>query len=512
MAKTSPGTLPGVRSLLLGLLIGGWATIAPVVRAAEPSGRLYEGFGSQDRPRILRPTIGLPTVVRPGDRLTLWFAADRLAASEACKATLRRGDYTIKLTLRPSSSGGASGPGRPFLATIPKTVACPLLYDLNVELGSHRLVEHNAVMVVPEFRADTTLVQITDLEINDRDPGPADRLVRAIREINLIAPDVVLATGDLTYDGRPRQFDQLVAGLRHLEVPVFTVIGNADHHGDEAAYFRTLTAFRDYSADVGRLHLTTFDSGTNYKARPGPYNIATDNEGTGLTDAQIAWMEQDLGRAAGDSLRIVAMHFPAVSQFGNRASIHFNRDRFKSLCERYHVALVFGGHTHVNSIFDRNEKLYVSGPLPTQRPLYVQTATTTSRERAPIFPYVYRLVRIGSQGAIDLTYDANGDGSPDPMSCIPLERLDVQYDPPNDGKAERVTATITNGLNVPLPAARLVVHVAARANARLGVQGGRVLAEVPDGTSRRAVVTTDLAARSKQTVSVFWTSSGREGS
>jgi Icc-related predicted phosphoesterase len=370
------------------------------------------------------------------------------------------------------------------------------LYDLRVNLSGRDLEQFNAVMVAPRFADSMSCVQITDLEVNDKDPGPGERLARVIREINLIAPDFVLATGDLTYDGRPRQFDLLVERLRQLEVPVFTVIGNADHHGDESVYFRKLNAYRDYSVDAGAVHLTAFDSGTNYKVGPGAYNFVTDNQGTGLSDDQIAWFEKDLAASPADSLRLVFMHFPAVSQFGNKASIHFNRERFKHLCERCRVAMVLAGHTHVNSVFDRQEKLLVSSRPARDGPYYVQTATTSSRERAPIFPYCYRRVRVRHGQVVEFDYDGN------PMGAIPVGRLDVRFDPPDDRDAREITATVTNGLRETFEEARIVFEVAARAGPDYQIEGGRLVCVIPDGPRARVVVRTSLPAEGKRTVTL----------
>jgi predicted phosphodiesterase len=445
---------------------------------------------------MVRPGLGLPAVVRPGDRLTILIGSVEPPAPAQCRVSLCRYGLRYSASVEHISKVPSS-PGAWLIDTVvPIGATCPLLYDVRVNLAGHGLEQFNAAMVVPRFSDDMTCVQITDLEINDKDPGPGERLARAIREINLIAPDFVLATGDLTYDGRPRQFDLLVERLRGLEVPVYTVIGNADHHGDESAYFHRLNAYRDYSVDVGPVHLTALDSGTNYKISPGAYNFVTDNQGTGLSDDQIAWFEKDLATSPADSLRLAFMHFPAVSQFGNRASIHFNRERFKTLCERHHVAMVFAGHTHVNSVFDSQERLLVSSRPAGDGPLYVQTATTSSRERAPIFPYCYRLVRIKRHQVVEFSYGGN------PMAAVPVGQLDVRFDPPDDRDARRITATITNGLREAFDNARIIFEVAAKPGPDDRIEGGRLVCVLPDGPCWRVVVSTSIPAEGKRTVAL----------
>ncbi|HJU37741.1 MAG TPA: metallophosphoesterase [Gaiellaceae bacterium] len=44
--------------------------------------------------------------------------------------------------------------------------------------------------------------------------------------------DVVLLAGDLTTSGEPEQAEVVAAACRHLDVPVFAVLGNHDHHAE----------------------------------------------------------------------------------------------------------------------------------------------------------------------------------------------------------------------------------------------------------------------------------------
>jgi len=473
---------------------------ADSVSAEKPRGRLFEPLGRKEWPRIVAPTIGLPAVVRPGDSLVIRIGTDQRPSRRRVRVRLARWDLRVEAKIRRLQK-----PGRPanlwvVEAAIPEGATCPLLYDLRVELAGRSLTQPNAVHVVPRFADDLTCIQITDTEINDRNPAPARRLGRAIREINLIAPDFVLASGDLTYDGRAKQFDMLINLLGQLDVPVFTQIGNADYHGDESIYFARINAYRDYVVDLGGLRVIGLDSGTNYKQSKGAYNLALDNEGTGLSDDQIAWFQTALTQAPPGSLRLAFMHFPAVSQFGNRGSIHFNRERFKALCERHRVALVLCGHTHVDSIFDQREKIYLSGRPPKTRPCYIQSATTSSHTRMPLLPYSYRMVRIKDRRAVSFTYDANGDGKPDAMRSVPVGKLDVQFDPPNDVTSPEVTATITNGLNEAFDRARLVFRVPSRSGATYRVDGGTLVCTVPDGKHHRVVVQARVPARATHVV------------
>ena len=498
-ARRSMGS--GWRTALVILVVAGSASQA----ASTGSGphRLFEPLDKVQWPRIVRPSLGLPAVVCPGDAIEIIVGTDERPRSKRCRVRLVRCDVTINVPVRDVRKVRQPDRLWTLRASMPSKISHHLLYDLYVDLAGSSLEQPNAVQIVPRFGNEMTCVQITDTEVNDKNPEPAQRLARAIREINVIAPDVVLATGDLTYDGRAKQYDILIDLFRRLEVPVFTQIGNADYHGDESIYFGRLNAYRDYAVDVGGLHLSALDSGTNYKQSKGAYNLVTDNQGTGLSDDQVAWLQDDLSRAPAGSARLAFMHFPAVSQLGNKGSIHFNRERFKQICERGRVALVLGGHTHVDAVFDQREKMYMAGAAPEVRPCYVQTATTSSHTRMPILPWSYRIIRVADGRVTSFTYDTSGKGKPGAMKSVPVGKLDVTFEPANDGTAQRIAATVKNGLNETLDRARLTFRVPAKPTASYRVEGGKLICTVPDGATKRLIVRTHVPAASERTVRVM---------
>src|SRR5437763_1743206 len=56
-----------------------------------------------------------------------------------------------------------------------------------------------------------------------------DRVERAFADLEGEA-DVVLLAGDLTTSGEPEQAEVIAAASRRLDVPIFAVLGNHDHH------------------------------------------------------------------------------------------------------------------------------------------------------------------------------------------------------------------------------------------------------------------------------------------
>lgn len=71
----------------------------------------------------------------------------------------------------------------------------------------------------------TRLVHLTDLHFGQDRPDLAGPLARAVRAL---APDLVIASGDLTHRARPDQFRRAMDWLGGLGAPVVTVAGNHD--------------------------------------------------------------------------------------------------------------------------------------------------------------------------------------------------------------------------------------------------------------------------------------------
>ena len=69
----------------------------------------------------------------------------------------------------------------------------------------------------------------------------ADRVERAFAELEGEA-DVVLLAGDLTTSGEPEQAEIIARACRPLDVPIFAVLGNHDHHAERTGELEEVLA------------------------------------------------------------------------------------------------------------------------------------------------------------------------------------------------------------------------------------------------------------------------------
>ncbi len=154
------------------------------------------------------------------------------------------------------------------------------------------------------------IAQLTDthiLEVDTDEEHYVDnngRLAQAVASINAESPrpDVVLATGDLTNDGRPGEQAELMRLLGGLEMPVLALPGNHDSRDLMRASFDqpwAADSHLSWSVDVGELRIIGLDT-----QLPGAVG--------GLFDAEReAWLASALADAAAAGRpTLLAMHHP----------------------------------------------------------------------------------------------------------------------------------------------------------------------------------------------------------
>lgn len=141
--------------------------------------------------------------------------------------------------------------------------------------------------------------------------------------------DFVLNVGDVSLDGKVGHFKAFKKMQRLIKFPLISVIGNHDPENLFKEYCgETQFAFKDRNS----------------------YFIILDNSGGELTDEQFAYLEERLqeGQAYGNIF--IAMHKPPFDPYQQE---WYNADnmpwayKFRKLCAKYKVKMVFSGHRHM---------------------------------------------------------------------------------------------------------------------------------------------------------------------
>lgn len=193
------------------------------------------------------------------------------------------------------------------------------------------------------------LAQISDCHVTaDR---PAYRIVdtkgglaRAVDALLALdqAPDAVVLTGDLAYDGRPEDYALIARELARLPMKVIAIPGNHDARGPfrEALVPRFCPTedaeFLQVAVELGEVVLVALDT------------LVPGEDGGALCAKRLAWLEATLDRAAGRPV-ILALHHPPFATgigFMDRIALA-EPEKLEALVRRHgRVERVICGHVH----------------------------------------------------------------------------------------------------------------------------------------------------------------------
>lgn len=394
---------------------------------------------------ILAPLAHAPAFIEDDGELTVELAPGEVPAATAVEVALipSVGEVRPRLELGAGTVVAAPSrlwPGRGVTAIVVDVDdAPPALYDLEVTWSSGTDLQRRAVAVVDEIPENPRVVVIADPSVGDPrpiqegveefqagdtddlayrtqrtvgDPVEGDRweaLNRVIDDINLVQPDFVLITGDLTFAVHPRampyEYEDAWRILDRLEVPSFATPGNHDlydldyvqaetgapgyvSNGAEMwqAYFGPM----HYSVDIGEdLHLVSVNTFDWDDLRPFPPPDFGTRSGGRIGDAQFAWLDADLeayrARSPDGAIVTIAHHDPSWLSRRHPWPERDNRDRARELFAEHDVWVHFAGHTHedrvaryynpegepVGSIVETNGRQHLSDRYPLQQLHYL---------------------------------------------------------------------------------------------------------------------------------------------
>ncbi len=236
------------------------------------------------------------------------------------------------------------------------------------------------------------IAQITDTHLLD--PKTADRqqaarriadFEKTVEAINALPepPDVVVHSGDIAHDAKPREYGLAREILSQLQVPVFTTLGNRDRR----PAFREVFARDGYLPDPGNP-----DGFAQYAIDiAGVRLVAVDTLQLGSRRGEICperhALAEQLITAAGTKPVVIFMHHPPLRVPGMNWPMFDDEPaaaRFLEMVKRHRqVVHILSGHTH------RADVIATGGP-----PVSIMSAVATelriddfpeSRVSVPVF-------------------------------------------------------------------------------------------------------------------------------
>jgi 3',5'-cyclic AMP phosphodiesterase CpdA len=204
----------------------------------------------------------------------------------------------------------------------------------------------------------TRLLHLSDLHVGSREAPEVERSLAAL--IERTAPELVVASGDLTHRGRPDQHASAAAFLRALGPPVLAIPGNHDiPYTFPARFTRTFTEFERHWETTepvfrsNRLHVVGLNSVRPWRHQSG-----------GIRESQLARARDLLADAEQGALRVVTLHHHLIGAPW--------RSRKKPVSRRSHVLaglvdagaeLILAGHIHQGAVSERHEFEVIAGDV-----------------------------------------------------------------------------------------------------------------------------------------------------
>jgi 3',5'-cyclic AMP phosphodiesterase CpdA len=204
----------------------------------------------------------------------------------------------------------------------------------------------------------TRILHVSDLHtgtVEDAAVGPALASL-----VELLEPELVVVSGDVTHRNKRAQHERAAALLRGLGSPLLVIPGNHDIPlWPPARFTGTFTEFERQWPDrepvyaSQAFHVVGLNSVRPWRHQSG-----------GLRRSQLAWASERLGEAAPGAFRVVALHHHMIgAPWRTRKKPVAERNRVLGSLVDSGAELVLAGHTHQGAVSERREFEVVSGDV-----------------------------------------------------------------------------------------------------------------------------------------------------
>jgi len=205
----------------------------------------------------------------------------------------------------------------------------------------------------------TRILHVSDLHTGAAEDPIVERALAALAART--APELVIASGDLTHRARRSQQEAAARLLRDLGAPVLAVPGNHDIPWRFPARFvRSFAEFERVWQTTQPVHRGTSIHAVGLNsARPWRHQSG------GVRAAQLHWAANELAAGADGALRVVVLHHHLIAP-------PWRSSRKRPVARRNHVLqtlveagaeLILAGHVHQVAVSERREFEAVSGDV-----------------------------------------------------------------------------------------------------------------------------------------------------
>jgi hypothetical protein len=287
MNHCSPGKVNRRNAFVTATLLAG--LLAATAWSAEPAA---SPASSPAVPAavLLAPTLGRPVFTEPGASFEALAQAPDATEPVEIKLVSSTPPAVSCSLAEPADALSCISAGRPLLLHVPPDVP-ERTYDLQITTGGTRLVGRHCVAVKrlgPRIR----LVHLSNMNIGDVAAPDFDS--RLITEVNLAAPDLIIASGDFvdrTAENPDAIWQRLPEFFSRFDAPAFIACGD---HDDLERYSRYVAVNPIGTVELGFLR--------GFAIYDRPSRPISDDPG------QQQWLEHVLAAPGDERLKFVLTH------------------------------------------------------------------------------------------------------------------------------------------------------------------------------------------------------------
>ena len=254
--------------------------------------------------------------------------------------------------------------------------SCASKYDTGADVSI--LIATDLHYISPSLTENEDLFRVAVDNADGKVSHYSEEIVDAfVDEVISRAPEVLILSGDLTFNGATKSHEDLVKKLKKISdagIAVLTQPGNHDVNstqaftfsGEELAYTEALSASRfcELYADLGPNsamsvdeHSFSYSYQTSGNLRIIMLDANSEVKGA-VSDKTLEWLESELKRAKKDKVDVITVshqnlyaHSPLLS-FGYQL---YNAAKVEELLFEYGVKCHLSGHIHVQSVLENAE-------------------------------------------------------------------------------------------------------------------------------------------------------------
>lgn len=412
-----------------------------------------------DSPVVLVPSQGRPTFCIPGEPFSCLL---HLSAQigEAPRFSLQNALFPqLRYPLLQVGGLRMLGEGYARVQLSAPTGTPPSLYNLVVAGAVRETTALRSVSVIAGYKTSFRFVHLSNMNIGD--PAAMQFDPHLPEEVNTLAPEFIIATGDYTEWARladnPTDWQSILEYMARFQAPVYMLCGDHDH---EASFTRYVANSLIGTIDYGQYHgLLLLDHGY--------HPIEQDDE-------QIRWIVDDLAASRDRTFSFIVTHSDEMGLVRHLKEMKLAEQVFHDGKVKM---LISGGHTD----WDYSEFASVVAGLPGLNFIRTAQSSTAVCDKASGVPH-YRVIEVTNDRISYVCPDETLN--PRLQNSVPSGRILTTFDGPDDGSQEVVTANIANALPRPWSDCRIWLHVRkGKKETPPAVTGGTLIQYLDLGTS-----------------------------